>query len=163
MATVSKPKSDSPAHGIFESISNAVSSIIGGHAAPAHATVTINLLPKAVYTEFRKLETLPASLTSLAKLKHIEIIDDAPGVSFSFHAKYEGVPVQLAAMFDRAPGRDATELHVEVVLGGKARVPAPILRRFAQEKLKADLRRFKQLVETGEILVPNTKVRGGAA
>jgi uncharacterized membrane protein len=67
------------------------------------------------------------------------------------------VPNSGSVSFRRAPGRRGTELHVQVEYmppGGKAAsLLAKLFGREPEQQLADDLRRVKQLLETGEIAV----------
>jgi uncharacterized membrane protein len=84
------------------------------------------------------------------------IVDDIPGRRISWQST-EGASVANAGSvrFERAPRDQGTEMHVELTYslpGGP--VGAAIARLFGEEpnqQLRDDLRRFKQIIETGEI------------
>jgi uncharacterized membrane protein len=67
----------------------------------------------------------------------------------------EGSQIQTRGRvtFTRAPGRDMTEVRVEMQLGMLGRGPSLALARlFARPQVKGDLQRLKQVMETGEVL-----------
>ncbi len=73
----------------------------------------------------------------------------------------EGSPVQTRGRvtFTRPPGRDMTEIRVEMQLGVFGRGPSLALARlFARPQVKGDLRRLKQVMETGEVLRSDASV-----
>ena len=85
-----------------------------------------------------------------------EITEDVPGERISWRS-LEGAKVENAGTvrFVPAPGEQGTEVHVELrydVPGGA--VGSLVAKLFGEEpalQIKDDLRRFKQIVETGEI------------
>jgi hypothetical protein len=59
---------------------------------------------------------------------------------------------EAAVTFKRAPGGRGTEIHVDLGSGGKlGETVQSLLSAPALPKVKDDLRRFKQHVETGEV------------
>ena len=86
-----------------------------------------------------------------------EITEDVPGERISWRS-VEGSKVQNSGTvtFIKAPADQGTEIHLELdyALPGGA-VGATLARLFGEEpaiQVKDDLRRFKQIVETGEIV-----------
>ncbi len=85
-----------------------------------------------------------------------EITEDVPGERISWRS-LEGAKVENSGTvrFIPAPGNQGTEVHIELryeIPGGS--VGALIAKLFGEEpamQIKDDLRRFKQIVETGEI------------
>jgi uncharacterized membrane protein len=149
--------------------------------APVVAAVTINKPPREVYEFYRKLEQLPRFMDYLVSVEQhanrrstwtarlpvggtvsweAEILEDRPGEVLSWRS-IEGSPVQTRGRvtFTRAPGRDATEVRVELHLGILGRGPSATLARlFAKPQVKGDLRRFKQVIETGEVLYSDSSI-----
>jgi uncharacterized membrane protein len=84
-----------------------------------------------------------------------ETVEDIPGQLIVWQSK-PGSPVQTRGhvTFALAPGGDnVTEVRVEMLLGvAKLPASAKLARLFAAPQVKGDLRRFKQVVETGEVL-----------
>ena len=55
--------------------------------------------------------------------------------------------------FTRAPGRNSTEVRVAMRLGFTGKRPSALLAKLlAKPQIKGDLRRLKQVMETGEVL-----------
>jgi uncharacterized membrane protein len=86
-----------------------------------------------------------------------EIVEDRPGELIAWRSLGEAdVPNSGSVRFAPAPGDRGTEVHVELEYappGGKA--AATVAKLFGEEpatQLADDLRRFKQIVEVGEIL-----------
>jgi len=143
--------------------------------APVIASVTINKPPREVYEVFRKLDQLPRFMDYLVSVEQhanrrstwtaklpiggtvrweAEILEDRPGEVLSWRS-IEGSAVQTRGRvtFTRAPGRNMTEVRVELRLGVLGRGPtASLARLFAKPQVKGDLRRLKQVIETGEVL-----------
>jgi len=144
------------------------------HPSRVTATVTINRPPSEVYALFRDFARLPEFMTYLSSvvergrsstwtanlpvLGHVswraELIDDIPGQLISWRSEPDSrVQIDGKVWFTRAPGRDATEVRAELQVGGLGKRPsAGLARLFAAPQVKGDLRRFKQVAETGEVL-----------
>ncbi|HEU4726326.1 MAG TPA: SRPBCC family protein, partial [Kofleriaceae bacterium] len=151
------------------------------HLSPVIAAVTINKPPLEVYEFFRKLDQLPQFMDYLASVEpygarrstwtarlpmggtvswDAEIVEDRPGEVLSWRS-VEGSKIQTRGRvrFTRAPGRDMTEVRVELQLGALGRGPTTSLARwFARPQVKADLQRLKQVIETGEVLYSDASV-----
>ncbi|CAN5856649.1 hypothetical protein BH11MYX2_BH11MYX2_02820 [soil metagenome] len=147
---------------------------------PIIFSVTINKPPMAVYEFFRNFSRLPEfmdyldSVTELDSLRsrwvanvlgkkvswEAEITDDKAGELIAWRS-VESSRVKTAGKvtFARAPGRDATEVRVEMELGftgvGTSKALAKV---FSKPQVKGDLRRLKQVLETGEVLVSDATV-----
>jgi uncharacterized membrane protein len=97
-----------------------------------------------------------------------EITEDVPGERISWRS-LEGASVQNSGtvMFVPAPGERGTEIHLELHYeppGGA--FGATIAKLFGEEpaiQVKDDLRRFKQIVETGEIMRSDASPEGPLA
>jgi uncharacterized membrane protein len=147
------------------------------HGIRVRKSFTINRQPDVVYGFWRKLENLPRFMRHLESVEVIdagrsrwrakapagmtvewqaEITDDRPNEHISWRS-VEGstVPNRGTVRFAAAPGARGTEVHVDLeysVPGG--RVSSTIARLFGREpgqQIEDDLRRLKQLLETGEI------------
>lgn len=142
---------------------------------PVTATVTINKPPLEVYEFFRDFSQLPLFMDYLESVEvtgersstwtakvpiagkvvwDADIVEDFPGKLIVWQSR-PGSRVQTRGRvtFDRAPGRDATEVRVEMQLGVPGLAPSRQLARFlATPEVKGDMRRFKQVMETGEVL-----------
>ncbi|HEY1547988.1 MAG TPA: SRPBCC family protein [Kofleriaceae bacterium] len=139
------------------------------HVSPVTATVTVNRPPREVYELLRDFSRLPEFMTYLEKVEvsgdestwtakvpvigkvtwHARITDDQPGRVIAWEsAAGDKVRVNGRVTFETAPGRDSTEVRVELKLDDSralARVAvAPLV--------KGDLRRLKCVLETGEVL-----------
>jgi len=151
------------------------------HPLPVIAAVTINRSPMEVYEFCRRLEQLPQFMKYLASVEQhanrrstwtarlpvggtvqweAELVEDRPGQVLSWRS-VEGSPVQTRGRvtFTRAPGRDMTEVRVEMQLGVFGRGPSlELARLFARPQVRGDLRRLKQVLETGEVLHSDASV-----
>lgn len=156
-----------------------------GHAhSPVTATVTINKPPREVYEFFRRFERLPQFMTYLSSVEvgsngrstwtarlpfgravhwHAEIIEDRPGEVISWKSTPDSrIDVAGRVTFTRTVGRDMTEVRAEIRLGALGRGPSSALARlFARPQVKGDMRRFKQVMETGEVLYSDATVHRG--
>src|SRR4051794_7001638 len=143
----------------------------------ARSAITINASAPDLYERWRDFNRLP---TFLYHLESVDVLDDRrshwvangpAGTSFEWDAEIvDEVPGQRIAWqsvegaevdnrgvvrFEPAPGDRGTEVHVELAYdapGGA--VGTAVAKLFGEEpgqQVSDDLRRFKQLVETGEI------------
>ncbi len=148
---------------------------------PVIAAVTINKSPMEVYEFCRRLEQLPQFMNYLASVEQhanrrstwtarlpiggtvrweAELVEDRPGEVLSWRS-LEGSPIQIRGRVTvtRAPGRDMTEVRIEMQLGVLGRGPSVALARlFARPQVKGDMRRLKQVLETGEVLRSDASV-----
>jgi uncharacterized membrane protein len=142
------------------------------------STITINAAPDTVYAAWRDVERLPTFMFHLESVtstddRHshwvakappdttvewdAEIIDDVPGNRLSWRST-EGasVPNSGSVRFGSAPGGQGTEVHVELEYsppGGALGVRiAKLWGEEPNQQIRDDLRRFKQIVETGEVV-----------
>jgi uncharacterized membrane protein len=151
------------------------------HPRPVIAAVTINRSPMEVYEFCRRLEQLPQFMNHLVSVEQhadrrstwtarlpvggtvrweAEIVEDRPGEALSWRS-IEGSQVQTRGRvtFTRAPGRDMTEVRIAMQLGVFGRSPSlELARLFARPQVKGDLRRLKQVLETGEVLRSDASV-----
>ena len=143
---------------------------------PVVYSVTINKPPTDVYAFYRHLSQLPLFMDYLesvteydsrrshwvAKLPlgkrtvswDAEIADDVPGKMIAWQST-EGSRIKMRGRvtFAQTPGRNVTEVRVEMTLGFMGKQPSAALAKyFAKPQIKGDLRRFKQVMETGEVL-----------
>jgi uncharacterized membrane protein len=156
--------------------------------AHAHATrpilysVTINKPPSEVYAFYRDFERLPRFMDYLEEVEvhdnrrsrwvakpmgtkstvawEAEIVEDIPGELIAWQS-VQGSTIQSRGRvtFTKAPGREATEVRVEMQLGvGGVGASAALARFFSKPQIKGDLRRLKQVMETGEVLISDATV-----
>jgi uncharacterized membrane protein len=84
-----------------------------------------------------------------------EIIEDIPGELIAWRT-VPGSKLKLSGRvtFTRTPGRNMTEVRCEMKLGFTGAKPSTLLAKvFAKPQIKGDLRRLKQVLETGEVLL----------
>lgn len=140
-------------------------------------SISINATPQACYDAWRKLQDLPRFMKHLESVQVLDdkrsrwrarapgggyveweaqITEDIPGERISWHT-LENSQVSNAGTvrFDSAPNGRGTVLRVTMHYSPPAgRVGAMFARMMREEpsiQLREDLRRFKQIVETGEI------------
>jgi uncharacterized membrane protein len=138
---------------------------------------TIDCSPEQLYAFWRNLENLPRVMTHVKSVTDMgggrshwvaaapagktvewdaEIINDVPDQTIAWQS-VEGSDIENAGAvrFQKAPGDRGTELRVTLEYnppGGKA--GALIAKMFGEEpeqQIDADLRRFKEMMEAGEV------------
>ncbi len=146
-------------------------------AVEARSAITVNASPEAAYAAWRDFEALPAFMYHLESVEvtadgcsrwvakaplgttvewDAEIVEDVPGERIAWRSA-EGASVANAGTvrFRPAPGGRGTEVHVELryspPLGAVGAVVAKLFGEEPNQQLADDLRRFKQLLETGEV------------
>jgi len=141
------------------------------------SVITINKAPDEVYAHWRDFERLPTFMFHLESVKTIgegrshwvakgpagttvewdaEVTDDVPGDRIAWQS-VPGTKLDNSGSvrFRPAPGGQGTEVQVELRYsppGGT--LGAAVAKLFGEEpnqQVSDDLRRFKQMVETGEI------------
>jgi uncharacterized membrane protein len=141
---------------------------------PVAAAMTINKSPNEVYEYWRDFERLPDFMryldavevldgrrsrwhakTPLGKLAwEAEITEDVPGRTIAWRSISKRLPMRGRVSFNQAPQGRGTEVLVEMQV-------APFAKLFTRPEVIGDLRRFKQIVEVGEVVVSDaTSVRG---
>jgi uncharacterized membrane protein len=160
-------------------------------ALPGGVSVTevinVNKSPEEVYRFWRNLENLPRFMAHLETVEstgdrrsrwvaraiagkkvewEAEILEDRPGQLLSWRS-IEGadVPNRGSVRFLPATGGRGTIVRVELAYdppGGK--LAATIAKLFGKEpgqQVKGDLRRFKQVLETGEVVHSDASIHSG--
>jgi uncharacterized membrane protein len=157
----------------------------GERATHATRAITVNRPLEEVYRFWRNFENLPRFASHLESVRVLDerrshwiaragdgapiewdarIFEDRPSELIAWKS-LDGVTISGSARFNRAPGGRGTEVHVEMryePAGGV--VHEAIARIFGagiEHLLAADLRRFKQLIETGEIVKSDASVHRG--
>ncbi|WP_424536763.1 SRPBCC family protein [Sphaerisporangium viridialbum] len=147
-------------------------------AMELHAATTVNRPRQEVYEYWHDFENLPRFMAHLASVETIgggyshwkaqgltrkciewdaEIIDDRAGELIAWRST-EGATVRNrgAVSFTDAPGGRGTEVRVEIEYdppGGKVGLAfARLLGEHPEQQVRDDLRRFKQVMETGEVV-----------
>jgi uncharacterized membrane protein len=150
-------------------------------------TVTINRPPDEVYHFWRDFQNLPRFMSHLESVQvsdekrshwvakapagmtvewDAEITQDEPGRLISWRS-LEGADVEQTGTvrFDRAPGNRGTEVRVEVEYNPPAgALGAAIAKLFGEapeEQIKGDVRRLKQVLETGEVVHSDSSIHTG--
>lgn len=141
---------------------------------PIIFSVTINKPPAEVYAFWRKLENLPKfmdyleSVTQDGERSHwvartplgkttawsAQILEDRPNARIAWRT-LDGTKLahRGEVTFAKAPGRNATEVRVQLELGVLGMAPNPQLAKLlTKPQVKGDLRRLKQVLETGEVV-----------
>jgi uncharacterized membrane protein len=141
---------------------------------PVIYSVTINKPPREVYAFFRNFSRLPQFMDFLESVEEhdrtrstwtaktagktvsweAEVTEDIPGELIAWRS-VEGSKVKTSGRvtFATAPGSELTEVRVEMQLGFTGIGPsAALAKMFTKPQIKGDLRRFKQVMETGEVL-----------
>ncbi len=144
---------------------------------PVTASLAINSPPEEVYQFWRKLENLPRFMTHLDSVRAIdertsewvarapggvklqwrsEIVEDEPGRFISWRT-CPGSQINHcgSVRFESAPGGAGTLLRVEIYYGlpggPMAAKVGQLISNGPEAMVLEDLRRLKQLIETGEI------------
>jgi uncharacterized membrane protein len=151
-----------------------------------HESITVNRDVAEVYQYWRNLENLPrfmAHLESVSVLNGMskwrakaaagmsvewqaETIVDRPNESIQWRSLAGSeVPNEGKVEFVKAPGGRGTEIRVELTYAPPAgRVGAAIAKLFGEapdQQIKSDLRRFKQVIETGEVVHSDASIHRG--
>ncbi len=139
--------------------------------------ITVNASPEAAYTRWRDLERLPTFMYHLESVRadgdgrthwvakapagttvewDAEITDDVPGMLIAWRS-LDGASVDNsgAVRFSPAPAGRGTEINVEIRYsppgGAVGSLVAKLFGEEPNQQISDALRRFKQLLETGEI------------
>lgn len=142
------------------------------------ASVTVVRPAREVYDRWRRLENLPLFMAHVDEVRttgqgrthwratapfgrtvewDAEITDDRPGERIAWRS-VDGAPIESEGdvRFVPAPGNRGTEIHVTLHYSMPAgKLGEAVARYFGEEphqQLDDDLRRFKQLAETGEVV-----------
>lgn len=146
------------------------------------ATTTVRKSPQEVYAYWRSLERLPDFMAHVNDITitsdthshwkvagpggvevewDAQITQDEPGETLAWQSTGDtgaraGVNNEGSVRFVKAPGDQGTEVHVSLsydMPGGKAgELVARLMGEDPHQQLDDDLRRFKQVMETGEII-----------
>jgi uncharacterized membrane protein len=149
-------------------------------------TITVKRPVDEVYAFWRDLENLPRFMAHLESVRvsgdrshwrarapaglSVEwdamVVEDRPNERVSWQSVAGAdVPNAGTVRFARAPGDRGTEVHVDLhydVPGGK--IAAAFAKAFGEEpsqQIQSDLRRFKQVMETGEVLRSDASIHRG--
>jgi uncharacterized membrane protein len=149
----------------------------GGHPMRLHASITINRPRPEVYRYWRDFENLPRFMIHLESVEMIgdglwhwkargplksvewdaQVVDDRPNELIAWRSTH-GATVENGGRvrFADAPGGRGTEVRVHLEYGVPAgrlgAVFARLLGEHPEQQVRDDLRRFKQIMETGEVV-----------
>ena len=156
--------------------------------AALRGTITINRPPEELYQRWRDFTNLPRFMRRLESVQGLgerrshwrargpagtavewdaEIVDDRPNELIAWRS-LPGSQVDHAGVvrFERAPGGRGTQVTVELDYtppGGMVGATlAKVLGTIPMREVQEDLRRFKQWMETGDIVLSEGVVRGVA-
>jgi uncharacterized membrane protein len=150
----------------------------GERGAYLHAAVTVNRPREAVYRAWRDLADLPRCMAHLESVEELDagrtrwrahgplrrsvewdaaIVEERHGELVSWRSVGRGrVHHAGSVRFFDAPGGRGTEVHVELTYrppAGKAGAAAArLLGEHPKQQVRDDLRRFKQVLEAGEVV-----------
>lgn len=157
------------------------------YAVETKRAITVNRSREDVYQAWRDFRNLPRFMENLESVEitgdnrshwvaqapagaSVEwdaiIVDDQPNERISWRS-LPGSQVENAGSvrFADAPGERGTEIHVEIrytpPAGKLGALVAKIFGKDAGQQTASDLRRFKQVMETGEIARSAASARGG--
>jgi uncharacterized membrane protein len=146
--------------------------------------VTVNRSPEEVYRFWRQLDNLPRFMANVDEVRVLdgrrshwkvrglggksfawdaEIVDDRPNESLAW-CTLAGADVASAGLvrFLRAPGGRGTEVLLEMQYdppgGALGAAMAKVFGREPGQQVEADMRRFKQVMETGEVVVSDASL-----
>jgi uncharacterized membrane protein len=144
---------------------------------PVRQAITINRRPDELYMLWRRLDQLPRFMTWVESVQDLgngqsrwrvktpaggtieydaEIIEDIPGHRIAWRSlPGASVPNRGQVTFMPAPGNRGTEVIVDM------QVAAPLGKLIAGAEAKGDLRRLKQVLETGEIVHSDASIHRG--
>jgi uncharacterized membrane protein len=159
----------------------------GGRSIAAKRAITVRRPREEVYAFFRDLENLPRFMAHLESVVdegggrsrwcakapagthaewRAEITDERTNERIAWRS-IEGSDLTTsgAVRFTDAPGGRGTEVHVDLCYeppGGRAgRAFAMIFGEAPEQQLEGDLRRFKQVMETGDVARSDASVHAG--
>ncbi|WP_410612424.1 SRPBCC family protein [Amycolatopsis sp. lyj-109] len=149
-----------------------------GESVDLTATTTIRKSPPEVFAFWRDLENLPAFMAHLEQVRvtgdrtshwaagapfgkdvewDAEITEETPGERIAWRSTGEAaVPNAGTVWFTPAPDGESTEVHVvlayEIPGGALGKAVAKYFGEEPHQQLDDDLRRLKQVLETGEVV-----------
>jgi uncharacterized membrane protein len=158
-------------------------------ALRARTSVIVNRSPEECYRFWHDFENLPSFMKYIESVRmtgprrshwvaiapgdvrlewDAEMVDDVPNERISWHSlPGADVPNSGTVRFERAPGDRGTIVRVELQYGtpGQALVApfAKLLGKDPEQLAYKDLRRFKQVLETGEVITTEGQPAGRAS
>lgn len=149
-------------------------------------SITIRATPGQVYGFWRDLENLPKFMRHLESVKVYngkslwsakapggttvewvaEFTEDRPNSRIAWRSlPGSSIPNHGSVRFESAPGNQGTEVHVELFYeppaGALGSLVAKLFGEEPKQQIKSDLRRLKQVLETGEVLHSDASVHRG--
>ena len=150
------------------------------------SAITVNRPRDEVYRYWRDLENLPKFMTHLEAVQRqngrwrwrakgplgmpieweAEIVADQPNENLAWRScEGSDVPNQGSVRFLDAPGGRGTEVRVELrydpPAGALGAAIAKLFGAAPEQEIAVDLRRFKQVIETGEVLNSDASIHKG--
>jgi uncharacterized membrane protein len=160
---------------------------IGTGAIDVQQSITIGRPPEEIYRFWRDFQNLPRFMEHLESVQVIDerrshwkvrapagssvewdasIVEDRPNEAIVWRSESTAdVPNRGTVRFKPAPGNRGTEIHVSLQYeppGG--RLGALVAKLFGEEpaqQVNADLRRLKQVIETGEVVHSDASIHRG--
>ncbi|MEV1173810.1 SRPBCC family protein, partial [Nonomuraea sp. NPDC049784] len=149
------------------------------------ASITVNRPREEVYAFWRDFENLPAFMLHLESVRTMgerhsrwramiptadveweaEILDERAGELIAWGSvRGSMVTTTGAVSFTDAPAGRGTMVHVTLEYRGRGRAPGTAVARmfgaYPEQQVRDDLRRFKQIMETGEVLLSEASPEG---
>jgi uncharacterized membrane protein len=149
------------------------------------ANVIVNRSPEDCYRQWRNLQDLPRFMSYLQSVSDMgdgrthwvatgpgditaewdaEIVDDVPGQRISWRSLTNSAICNSGSVqFEDAPGGRGTMVRVQMDftgLTGAVTPFAPIFGKHPEQMVNKDLRRFKQVMETGEAITTEGQSAG---
>ena len=143
----------------------------------ARAAVTVRCTPEHAYEFWRDLENLPTFMGHLRSVEVIdegrsrwvanaptgtveweaEVVEDMPGEAIMWRSVDDAAVTNSGSVqFTAAPGGRGTEIRVHLrydpPAGKLGSLVATLLGEEPAQQVRDDLRRFKQVIETGEVV-----------
>ncbi len=150
---------------------------VGTDDTPVRRSITVNKPPAEVYAYWRDFSKLPTFMRHLESVTtdgdgrstwtatapagahvtwHAETVEDREGEEIAWRSVDGDVPNEGRVRFRPAPGGRGTEVEVELRFrtpaGALGNVVARVFGEHPDQQSADDLRRFKQILETGEVL-----------
>jgi uncharacterized membrane protein len=154
----------------------------------AKATITINRSREEVYRYWRDFSNLPYFMQYLESVNALggaerwhwrakgplgvsvewdaELVEDRPNELIAWRSvDVADVPNRGTVRFDPAPGGRGTEVHVEIQYyppaGALGKAVAKLFGADPAREVREDLRRLKQVMETGEVMRSDASIHRG--
>lgn len=152
-----------------------------------HKTMTVTRSPEEAYRLWRDFERLPRFMSHLESVREegggrshwvakgpagttvewdAELVEDRPAELIAWRSLPGAAVANTGTVsFRPAPGNRGTEIHVQLRYAPPAGRPGAVIARlFGREpsqEVDGDLRRFKQVLETGEVVHSDSSIHRG--